>query len=105
MNTIPTRDAGLYGATQPISTEKKEIRTINGNLSEEPVRQKKFVMAGGPRRPDVCAKPITVFQSVLIVNEPPLYLCVCLLPKKDFHHSCGIIYDKYTECNEGLVQM
>jgi hypothetical protein len=31
----------LHDTTEAISTERKEIRTINGNLSEEPERLKK----------------------------------------------------------------
>lgn len=45
VNTGPTRG---HGAMQPISTEWKEIRTVNEKISEQPVeRKKKFGMAGG----------------------------------------------------------
>jgi hypothetical protein len=60
---------------RPISTERKEIRTINGNLSEEPERQKKLVMAGGPRQ---------AYNGVSIgFNATPLHRRICLLPKRD----------------------
>ena len=58
-----------HDTTEPISTERKEIRTINGNLSEQPESKKKkksYVMAGGPPRSGVAARLIALFQSVLM---------------------------------------